>query len=235
MKSPILRLEAEFAGLSLENDGSVAFAAHHEREQPEHQRQDQRHPSRPSPAHVVIHDDETPRDRTRHGPNEHRSREQTEGETALHRTPEVSESPADDSHCGGAEHALQETEEHDGFDVTGDGDGDLEDGEDEVADEEGGFAAVEFACGRKGVSVVGRAVGEGGVLRGPQIMGPRANPWMRVSMRIVVMERGGGRTSTISAVPSVMTSVDTPNSFEVTCVAVLNMLLEKVRVKVMVE
>lgn len=183
----------------------------------------------------MIHNDETPRDRTRHRPNERRSREQTEGETALHRTPEVSESPADDGHCGGAEYALQEAEEHDCFDVLSDGDGDLEDDEDEVADEEGGFAAVKFACGRNGVSVVGRAVREGDVLRGPQSMGPTAKPWMRVSMRVVVIEWGGGQTSTISDVPSVMTSVDTPNSFDVTCVAVLNMLLEKVRVKVKVE
>lgn len=42
----------------------------------------------------------------------------------------------------------------------------------------------------------------------------------------------GGRTSTIRAVPSVMTSGDTPNSFDVTSVAVLKMLLKKVRVKV---
>ena len=183
----------------------------------------------------MIHDDETPGNRTRHRPNERRSREQTEGETALHRTPEVSESPTDDGHGGGAGYALQEAEEHDCFDVAGDGDGDLEDGEDEVADEERGFAAVEFACGRNEVSIIGRAVGKGDLLRGPQIMGPTAKPWMRVSMRVVVIERGGGRTSTISAVPSVMTSVDTPNSFDVTCVAVLNMLLEKVRVKVKVE
>ena len=54
-------------------------------------------------------------------------------------------------------------------------------------------------------------------------------------MRFVAMERGGGRTSTISAVLNVVTSVDTAKSFDVTRVAVLNMLLEKVRVKVMVE
>jgi hypothetical protein len=42
----------------------------------------------------------------------------------------------------------------------------------------------------------------------------------------------GGRTSTIRLVPNVMTSVDTPNSFDVASVAVLKMLLEKVRVKV---
>lgn len=42
----------------------------------------------------------------------------------------------------------------------------------------------------------------------------------------------GGRTSTIRLVPNVMTSGDTPNSFDVASVAVLKMLLEKVRVKV---
>lgn len=45
----------------------------------------------------------------------------------------------------------------------------------------------------------------------------------------------GGRTSTIRLVPSVMTSGDTPNSFDVASVAVLKMLLEKVRVKVKME
>lgn len=42
----------------------------------------------------------------------------------------------------------------------------------------------------------------------------------------------GGRTSTIRLVPNVMTSGDTRNSFDVASVAVLKMLLEKVRVKV---
>lgn len=109
----------------------------------------------------MIHDDETPHDRTRYRPNERRSRQQTEGETALHRTPEVGESTANDGHCGGDKYALQGAEEPNCFEVAGDGDGDLEGGEDEVADEEGGLAAVEFAFWRNEVNLVGRAVGEG--------------------------------------------------------------------------
>ena len=45
----------------------------------------------------------------------------------------------------------------------------------------------------------------------------------------------GGRTSTIRLVPSVMTTGDTPNCSDVTTVAVLKMLLEKVRTKVRIE
>jgi len=63
---------------------------------------------------------------------------------------------------------------------------------------------------------------------------------MRVSECVVVVVvegrgLGGGRTSTISEVPSVMTSVDAPNCSDVAWVAVLKMLLEKVRVKVKAE
>lgn len=61
-------------------------------------------------------------------------------------------------------------------------------------------------------------------------MGPTAKSSMIVSMPVAVVEWaqwGGGRTNTISAVPSVMNSIDTPNSVDVPCVAVLNMLLEK--------
>ena len=74
---------------------------------------------------------------------------------------------------------MQEAEEHDRLNVAGSGNRDLEDGEDEVGDEEGRFATVEFAYGRNEVSVVGRAVEEGDILRGPQIMGPTAKPWMK--------------------------------------------------------
>lgn len=49
---------------------------------------------------------------------------------------------------------------------------------------------------------------------------------------VEVRESESGRTSTIRLVPNVMTSVDTPNSSDVTTVAVLKMLLEKVRTKV---
>ena len=49
---------------------------------------------------------------------------------------------------------------------------------------------------------------------------------------VELRELEGERTSTIRLVPNVMTSGDTPNSFDVAPVAVLKMLLEKVRVKV---
>jgi hypothetical protein len=57
---------------------------------------------------------------------------------------------------------LEESEEHDCFDVTGDGDGNLENCKDEVADEERGSTAIQFACGKEQVSIWRAEKGRGG-------------------------------------------------------------------------
>jgi len=67
-----------------------------------------------------------------------------DGDSSIHRTPEICQRTSDDRKRRTTEKATEEATDEYCFQILSDGDGDLEDGEDEIAGKERDLATVEF-------------------------------------------------------------------------------------------
>lgn len=152
MQRPVARRVAQLLGASLQDMACRRLWDDPDPDPTKQRCHDERDPRRPPPAQVRLSDEATDNG-TSDRADESARRERADGVCPLHWTPQVSHQASDDGQRRGGEEATEEAAQHDCFEVWRDRDGDLEDGEDEVAREErdsapegfGGWAEEDWA------------------------------------------------------------------------------------------